>query len=1785
MGVTRIQAIGPGAVEYLLRGCDPAHPEPGEELEPGQEPEGGGPAKEKEAGIGYFLDGHGEPAGRWLGSGMEGLGLSMRAGDLAREEDLRAMFGELRFPNSERADSTREHPVYLGRKPRNYQTVAERVEAALKAEPDASQERRHEIEVTTARNTKSNTAYYDVTFSPVKSVSVYYAALLANGDFEAAQRVRAAHDQAVRIAIDSIEPDVAWAKTGRHGRASASGRTTGRWEKATGLAAVQFAHHTNRDGEPQLHAHVGVLDRVALPDGRVHALDGAAFRPVKDAMTANYDRALEAILSDLAHLVWVERADGLGREIDGIDPDLLDEASTRTREHVEPRIAELAGLYKERHGYEPGPQARRKIIDQAVKDTRRPKTGPGGPAAVAAWIDQEEGRRERLLDALDGVNAAVEAAGRQGWPGSVATEYTPGREREATPGPEMASGHEPAAGGQEPGAGGREAVAGGHEVTSDGHPPGTGGQSTEVGGHEPSAVGHQRKAGMGGEAAAVARDALGQRAVAAGLASVQAKYPSWSIGALVLEIDRALGSDVNAVGLGIDDRRAWLRGLAEAAVTPGSGSGVVQVSMGDPVPVPAELRREIDGRSALRAPIDERYATATHLGVEERLIALAQAPAVQALHPNIVGRVAEAAARDGLSVDQVDAITQILSSTRRVEVFVGPAGAGKSHTLGRLAQVWTEQHGGRVIGTSTAEVATRNLAETGMDAVNIRGLVTALTPNEQGRTWITLAHQDLLVIDEAGMVSTKDLDELMGFAVAAGCKVIWAGDHRQLPAIEAGGVFAHLADKPGAIELDQVHRFRAEWEREASLQLRAGDAAAAVPYADHGRLRAGTREQMEYLATRDYLADRLEGASSLLIVGSNDRASQLSSDIQTQLAKLGIVGQHDLVKLRDRTRLRMGDLIQAREGNRTIRVDGGMDEHGRAREAFPVANREVFTVVGFDPQTGTVFARDERGAVAHLPKSYVETQVTLAYAVTNHAAQGVSVDRGRPLAERGTSLEALYPQATRGKFLNVVYLETAIDPDPHHPQRERDTAIAAMGRMAENDAGELTAAATTVRDNAALEARSMLTLAEHYDRIAAGQCHSRHAAIAIEKLGPAVEAESAFGVLLGRMRAVELEGHNVTAMFDEAVAMSRLGDARELSKVLHWRLGVLQATRTPETPREQLDGARRSVRPAWEQLAEQHRARAAQTGDALEGYLADVAARAHERTRELGVEVAADPPVWAREWLGQVPDPQTQPVEHATCVRDAGQVAAYREWRGIPDNQTSIGQAPPPAQQLAHELWLRVAEAGAGDPRVIDWRKASDQQLRETIATWEREQAWAPAQVSPERGEALALAHDANSDAVLGRARLAVMAPDDPERERLELYVEAHEVMAEQAAGLAGGLDGAYDARQAWWEDTREQREAAHGAEAELARRGLPLRPEREPEPGGGPEDGPTGDPTLPQPDAGSGEPEVATSRAEQHAFDLDLDPSETAYGAEEIPPSGHDRFLERLVVEHQRALDEVDPDCRLDPTAREAALRARNYERFLGELRAEHGARLDPEGQLSDLDLAHARSRELAESLRSYAAAPEPAVSEPAVSEPAAPEPTEPGNIAPESDPAVPAPLGVQGPEVEADEVAAAEPAVPAEAAAGSLHLDEAGLEPHAPESVVERATTAQPEQDTSAEPQPASAAVVPEPETAPETGTGTDVEPEAEPDHEPLAELRRVAREDCLTRVAREAERARQAEADTGPEPSAAERRRERAAEFEREAALDDELAAHRAPQQDKQAELERQREREADHGPEID
>lgn len=178
------------------------------------------------------------------------------------------------------------------------------------------------------------------------------------------------------------------------------------------------------------------------------------------------------------------------------------------------------------------------------------------------------------------------------------------------------------------------------------------------------------------------------------------------------------------------------------------------------------------------------------------------------------------------------------------------------------------------------------------------------------------------------------------------------------------------------------------------------------------------------------------GKQSLLIVGTNVHAAELSSDIRDRLIRLGRVSPETLAEAgAQQQEISVGDRVQARENNYRLRVDPAIGADGRAGPAWPVTNREVYTVVGRDGETGDLLVVDRFGATAHLPKDYVAQHVALAYAVTGYAAQGLTVDSGHPIVDRDATREALYPAATRGRESNVLYLVTERAPDAHDPER------------------------------------------------------------------------------------------------------------------------------------------------------------------------------------------------------------------------------------------------------------------------------------------------------------------------------------------------------------------------------------------------------------------------------------------------------------------------------------------------------------------------------------------------------------------------------------------------------------------------------------------------------------------------------------------------------------------------------------------------------------------------------
>jgi conjugative relaxase-like TrwC/TraI family protein len=1334
MIVLRIIAVGTGAVNYLLEGsgCCPEHERaqdldaPGHGLEHGR-----GTAQERAAVAGsaagsaggaarYFGAAveHGEPAGVWGGRGLGLLGIE--EGARASESFVRAVFGRLEDPRSGES---------LGRAPRTYKGTEERVAAAVAAAgPDITPERRRQLEVAAAADGRRAVAYYDFTFSPAKSVSVYYAALLAAGQHGAAGEVAAAHERAVTRAMAYAEEHLVYTRAGYHGR-TAEGRSVGRYEAGEGLIWTAWRHSTNREREPQLHTHVAVLNRVrTLSDGVVRALDGRGFRPVKEALATAYERALEEELVAARAVVFADRPDGKVREIVGIDPELCGEASTR-RAQTLAKAEELTALYVARNGREPDAAARKAILHDAAMGTRNPKTGAQGPAAVADWA-RTGSRAERLMAALEAVADAAEAA----------------------------------AAGQHP-----DVAAG---VRLDPMVP------------------EQRRA-----------------LLAAAVAEVQAAYPSWTVGNLVAAIDRRVGAlPVEVAGAG---RPAFLERLAGEVLAAGNEHGVLLLTAADPVAVPEQLRRVQDGRSVFRPHIDERYATAAQLRIEEQLVVGARQPGAPAVGGPELELLRVELAAHGLSPDQVAAVAGVVSSGRRADVLIGPAGAGKSRTVATLARVWGEQFGGRVLGLATSQNAAQVLAADGVPALNTARFLLAFAPGPNGeppREQVRTG--DLFVVDEAGMSATAELARIAQIVADGGGKIVYTGDSEQLVSVGAGGMLGLLAADNGAFELTEVHRFAQAWEREASLRLRAGDPTVIPEYEDRGRLQAGTAEEMTAAAVRGYLADVVEGKDSLLVAASNQQAAALAKEVRRGLVEYGRVDPEPLTWLGSRAEkvpVSVGDRIEARHNDWSIPVDAGP---GGVRT--PVFNRGLYTVVGRNPN-GALRVQGAAGEIAHLPPDYVQQHVTLAYACTVNGAQGRTVDTSHAVLDESATRNAAYVALSRGREANIVYLVARRDPDAHDQQRLEQAAAGRLATILGTE--EARPAAEEVRRAGAAEQVSLAWVGGQWDAVAGQVAHDRYRGLLAGLLEPErhqrLVAEPGWARLVRAVRQVELAGHHGDALLRSAVAGRPLTDAQQLSDVIRWRVRRLAADRTPEVAVAVGD---------WTALAPP-------TDGPVGQFAHELAVLAADRQHALGHAAAADPPGWALTQLGPVPD-GSDLTARAEWVERAGAVAAYRELAGIDEHTESIGQAPSREQELHHHLWTQAAAAlgPAHEQEAVDYRALLDHELYAVREHWAREQAWAPAYVAEEMRAAYELGRGYDQDAVLAGAKLATLEPTDEQWEATAAQFARSQRLAELTLERARQLEQIHSARGGWYAATAEARIADEAAAAELERRGLPAR-------------------------------------------------------------------------------------------------------------------------------------------------------------------------------------------------------------------------------------------------------------------------------------------------------------------------------------------------------------------------
>jgi conjugative relaxase-like TrwC/TraI family protein len=379
-------------------------------------------------GLAAYYTERGEAPGVWIGSGLDGID-GLTVGDPVSAEQMRALFGcglhplaelrqqQLEGPNLTEGDyqdaarlgapfkivDSEDSPFRL-EVARRFAAINTAAGLPTGAPLPASDRARVRTEVARqfflaehgrepadarelagqiAKDSRPGTqtvAGYDLTFSPVKSVSTLWAV----ADPAVAAAIERAHQAAVKDALAFIEKHALFTRTGPQGIRQVNVR---------GLVAAAFTHRDSRAGDPDLHTHVAVANKVQTLDGRWLSIDGRVLFKANVAASETYNTALEQHLCDSLGVRFAERpgtdpAKRPIREIVGVDPGLNQRWSTR-RAHIEARRGELAIQFQEDHGRPPTPVEALHLAQQATLETRDAKHEPRSLAEQrSTWLNE-----------------------------------------------------------------------------------------------------------------------------------------------------------------------------------------------------------------------------------------------------------------------------------------------------------------------------------------------------------------------------------------------------------------------------------------------------------------------------------------------------------------------------------------------------------------------------------------------------------------------------------------------------------------------------------------------------------------------------------------------------------------------------------------------------------------------------------------------------------------------------------------------------------------------------------------------------------------------------------------------------------------------------------------------------------------------------------------------------------------------------------------------------------------------------------------------------------------------------------------------------------------------------------------------------------------------------------------------------------------------------------------------------------------------------------------------------
>ena len=923
-------------------------------------------------------------------------------------------------------------------------------------------------------------AGYDLVFTPPKSVSIAWGL----GDEQLRRGIESAHERAIQDVIRHLEKNVVMTRRGRNG--------VRQIETSSGVIGTKFRHWDSRAGDPNLHDHVVIANRVQGVDGQWSSIDGRMIYAYGVEASELYNSLVQQYVTELTGLQFEARSlNGKQpvHEIVGIDDEMVRAFSSR-RGEISAALEQVTAKFVEEHGYAPSEKQLIQLAQQATLATRPAKDGVHSLEELhAEWVAQAHALREQ------GVDLPVEGALAEKLK-KASAEY------------------------------------------------------------EQQVLQAKRQQ---------AYESPVQEHAAAIVARLEESRSTWRrthVNAEVLRYGRDLG----------------LNEKQDAALL----SSIREHLNAEMLPLHAQSQRltprefmRADGTSQHQKINYELFTSERVLAAESAILDAATQQVIPASSLDVFEMEAEKRRAElalqgyALPEGQERMAREFATSDKLLVVGIGAAGAGKTSST-RLAVNAIEASGGRVVGMApTAAAAAVMREEMGIEADTVDKILS----DWKNGAPVSLRAGDVLLVDEAGMVSTPKFQQILQLAQERGALVRALGDYRQLSAVGSGGALRLVDREVGAAHLDELFRFKNPDEAAATLALRepplVGDDKPFEWYKVQGRVVAGESDVMVEQVFTAWRDDTTAGKQSIMIASTNETVGKLNDLAQAHAMERGHVHpEHGSVRLHNEARAHVGDVVVTRQNARRLTVNSGQDF---------VKNGDLWRVAQVHDNGAMTVQHLEHGGKVTLPGSYVAASVELGYASTIHRAQGATVDTAHALVDSSTDRAGAYVALTRGRESNTLYVGLG-------DGQKRDEVLEQIASAYERDltVHESVDAVRAEHENvadliaqhediselavqkvmAAAVQEGMGRVSEHPVRDGASGMVTHHVPADAAADAAEVLSSDAWGALAHELGEAAREGFDPADLIERAYGRRALHDgdatARDAAAVMAWRVGQIR---------------------------------------------------------------------------------------------------------------------------------------------------------------------------------------------------------------------------------------------------------------------------------------------------------------------------------------------------------------------------------------------------------------------------------------------------------------------------------------------------------------------------------------------------------------------------------------------------------------------------------------------------